>query len=75
MQSNAYKRPESSLKRNEASSGGKGKIESTIEKPLLSSTEAIKNPLKSQVIPHNKAFGTNFKEFYHDSKGAIAKLL
>ncbi|WP_275897323.1 PBECR2 nuclease fold domain-containing protein, partial [Helicobacter suis] len=26
-------------------------------------------------IPHNPAFGQNFKEFYHDPKGAIAKLI
>ncbi|WP_240329922.1 hypothetical protein [Helicobacter suis] len=26
-------------------------------------------------IPHNTAFGTNFEEFYHDPKGAIAKLI
>nr|WP_275897232.1 hypothetical protein [Helicobacter suis] len=32
-------------------------------------------PLKSQVIPHSKAFGTNFEQFYHDPQGAIAKLL
>ncbi|WP_163498811.1 hypothetical protein [Helicobacter suis] len=37
--------------------------------------ETTKPALKSQVIPHNKAFGTNFEEFYHDPKGAIAKLL
>ncbi|WP_034376695.1 putative barnase/colicin E5 family endoribonuclease [Helicobacter suis] len=26
-------------------------------------------------IPHNPAFGKNFEEFYHDPKGAIAKLI
>ncbi|WP_240328790.1 hypothetical protein [Helicobacter suis] len=30
---------------------------------------------ESQEIPHNKAFGQNFKEFYHDPKSAIAKLI
>ncbi|WP_163532741.1 RNA polymerase-binding protein DksA, partial [Helicobacter suis] len=37
--------------------------------------ETTTPPLKSQAIPHNKAFGTNFEQFYHDPKGAIAKLL
>ncbi|WP_346265325.1 hypothetical protein [Helicobacter suis] len=74
VKSIAYNRPESVLSEKSNFSGGKGN-KSAIEKPLLSSTEAIKNPLKSQVIPHNKAFGTNFEQFYHDPKGAIAKLL
>ncbi|WP_346009269.1 hypothetical protein [Helicobacter suis] len=71
----AYNRPESVLSEKSNLSGGKGKIESSIDKPLLSSIQATQSPLKSQAIPHNKAFGTNFEEFYHDPKGAIAKLL
>ncbi|WP_163566003.1 hypothetical protein [Helicobacter suis] len=37
--------------------------------------KATKVPLKNQEIPHNPAFGQNFKEFYHNPKGAIAKLI
>ncbi|WP_163555367.1 hypothetical protein [Helicobacter suis] len=46
-------------------------------KPTLSRNEGKTSTTKtkSQAIPHNKAFGTNFKEFYHDPKSAIAKLL
>uniref|UniRef100_UPI0023DD8D97 PBECR2 nuclease fold domain-containing protein n=1 Tax=Helicobacter suis TaxID=104628 RepID=UPI0023DD8D97 len=47
----AYNRPDSVLSEKSNFSGGKRKIESAIEKPLSSSTEAIKNPLKSQEIP------------------------
>ncbi len=37
--------------------------------------KATKAPLKNQEIPHNPTFGKNFKKFYHDLKGAIAKFI
>ncbi|WP_275896775.1 PBECR2 nuclease fold domain-containing protein, partial [Helicobacter suis] len=53
------------------------KVKEFKEKPALSRSkeETSATKTKDQEIPHNKAFGTNFKEFYHDPKGAIAKLL
>uniref|UniRef100_UPI000CF03A71 PBECR3 domain-containing polyvalent protein n=1 Tax=Helicobacter suis TaxID=104628 RepID=UPI000CF03A71 len=53
------------------------KVREVKEKPALSRSEGKTSTTKSenQEIPHNKAFGTNFKEFYHDPKGAIAKLI
>ncbi|WP_275897362.1 PBECR2 nuclease fold domain-containing protein, partial [Helicobacter suis] len=33
------------------------------------------DPELTTLRPFNKAFGTNFEEFYHDPKGAIAKLI
>uniref|UniRef100_UPI0031F775DD PBECR2 nuclease fold domain-containing protein n=1 Tax=Helicobacter suis TaxID=104628 RepID=UPI0031F775DD len=61
VRSNAYNRPELPLKQNESLSGGKGN-KSVIEKPLSSSTEATKPPLKSQDLePKWKASNPKYK--------------
>ncbi|WP_205437212.1 PBECR2 nuclease fold domain-containing protein, partial [Helicobacter suis] len=41
----------------------------------FSQNNVIYYKTQRQEIPHNKAFGTNFEQFYHNPKGAIAKLL
>ncbi|WP_281746774.1 hypothetical protein [Helicobacter suis] len=53
------------------------KVKEFKEKPALSGEGKTftKTKTKNQEIPHNKAFGKNFKEFYHDLKGAVAKLI
>uniref|UniRef100_UPI001F08166D PBECR3 domain-containing polyvalent protein n=1 Tax=Helicobacter suis TaxID=104628 RepID=UPI001F08166D len=66
VKSNAYNRPDSTLSEKSNFSGGKGKIESSIDKPLSSSIQATQSPLKSQepkLLPYKRT-----SEIYKEAK-------